>query len=166
VTTEVFDIFAAKMENLGFEVDYDRATSQLRIFTLPRIIFKKLGVDTGLKDLVNDLITSQLKECNCSNKAISVGRPANHGFSLLHVPTEIIDLFNMEACRGAIKFGDELTKKRCEEIIADLGKCQLPFQCAHGRPTVVPLTNLILTGRRKKTGKLNLRSLAGEEEAQ
>jgi DNA mismatch repair protein MLH3 len=48
----------------------------------------------------------------------------------------------MEACRGAVKFGDDLTKEQCKSMISELAKCRLPFQCAHGRPSVVPLTNL------------------------
>lgn len=48
----------------------------------------------------------------------------------------------MEACRGAIKFGDYLTNFQCESMILELSKCRLPFQCAHGRPSVVPLTNI------------------------
>ena len=84
--------------------------------------------------------------------------------SLLNLPKEIIDLFNMEACRGkfdfkcvsgnnlfkiqsllgAIKFGDELNRDRCVFLIKELSNCRLPFQCAHGRPTVLPLTNVFI----------------------
>ena len=43
---------------------------------------------------------------------------------------------------GAIKFGDALTHKECRNLITSLLSCQLPFQCAHGRPSVVPVVNL------------------------
>lgn len=43
---------------------------------------------------------------------------------------------------GAIRFGDELTKEQCQDLISSLYSCQLPFQCAHGRPSIVPLVNL------------------------
>ena len=49
----------------------------------------------------------------------------------------------MEACRSAIKFGDKLSIKECETLIQDLKKCKLPFQCAHGRPTLAPVINVI-----------------------
>ncbi len=160
---EVFNVFTTKMQTLGFEVDYDKVNNKLRIFTLPKIIFKKLGIDESLKEIVRNLIISQLKECNSVSKSTCTSRPTNSGFSLLHVPTEIIDLFNMDACRGAIKFGDELSKQHCQEIINDLAKCQLPFQCAHGRPTVLPLTNLVMASGRNKNHKLNLCSLRVEE---
>ncbi|KAF2882431.1 hypothetical protein ILUMI_23750 [Ignelater luminosus] len=55
------------------------------------------------------------------------------------IPNILQNIINLEACRGAIKFGDRLTSKKCEELIKELSKCKLPFQCAHGRPTLVPL---------------------------
>lgn len=46
------------------------------------------------------------------------------------------------ACHGAIKFGDSLTWNTCVTIVEQLAKCNLPFQCAHGRPSVAPLFRL------------------------
>ncbi|RZC27690.1 uncharacterized protein BDFB_000738 [Asbolus verrucosus] len=43
---------------------------------------------------------------------------------------------------GAIKFGDSLSKTECFVHLKDLAKCNLPFQCAHGRPTLTPLISL------------------------
>jgi DNA mismatch repair protein MLH3 len=40
---------------------------------------------------------------------------------------------------GAIKFGDPLSMEECEKLISSLALCNLPFQCAHGRPSVMPL---------------------------
>ena len=43
---------------------------------------------------------------------------------------------------GAIKFGDELTVEQCASVLRRLARCRLPFQCAHGRPSCVPLYNI------------------------
>ena len=43
------------------------------------------------------------------------------------------------ACHGAIKFGDTLEMKTCVRVVQDLAFCNLPFQCAHGRPSIAPL---------------------------
>jgi len=43
------------------------------------------------------------------------------------------------ACHGAIKFGDILETETCVKVVHDLSLCQLPFQCAHGRPAIAPL---------------------------
>ena len=47
------------------------------------------------------------------------------------------------ACRTAIKFGQSLTSDQCTELMTNLAQTQLPFQCAHGRPSVVPLLQLM-----------------------
>ncbi|CAF9913243.1 MAG: DNA mismatch repair protein [Alectoria fallacina] len=57
-------------------------------------------------------------------------------------PQGLLDMLNSRACRSAIMFNDELTKEECRTLIQRLGKCAFPFQCAHGRPTMVPLVNL------------------------
>lgn len=54
-------------------------------------------------------------------------------------PQGIIDMLNSRACRSAIMFNDELTHGDCETLVARLAACQFPFQCAHGRPSMVPL---------------------------
>lgn len=43
---------------------------------------------------------------------------------------------------GAIKFGDDLELAVCESMISSLQNCRMPFQCAHGRPSMVPLMDL------------------------
>ena len=41
------------------------------------------------------------------------------------------------ACKAAVKAHDRLTPEECDALIRDLGKCELPFSCPHGRPTVL-----------------------------
>eukprot|EP00039_Didymoeca_costata_P033042 m.40449 g.40449 ORF g.40449 m.40449 type:complete len:787 (+) comp9664_c0_seq2:124-2484(+) len=67
---------------------------------------------------------------------------ATSGASGVTIPRVIMDVLATNACHGAIKFGDPLTLEECKELIQDLALCDCPFQCAHGRPTVVPLTDL------------------------
>ncbi|KAK9873912.1 hypothetical protein WA026_002264 [Henosepilachna vigintioctopunctata] len=61
---------------------------------------------------------------------------------LTGLPKTIHEIINLEACRGAIKFGDYLSEHEMKNRIKDLSQCLLPFQCAHGRPTLVPILNL------------------------
>eukprot|EP01135_Chromosphaera_perkinsii_P009214 Nk52_evm49s1671 gene=Nk52_evmTU49s1671 len=58
------------------------------------------------------------------------------------IPPSLSTLLNSRACHGAIRFGDYLPLKKCREMVSELAKCKLPFQCAHGRPSIVPLTGL------------------------
>lgn len=69
----------------------------------------------------------------------SNGSPTSWLTQLTTCPPGIIDMLNSRACRSAIMFNDELTHRDCETLVARLAACQFPFQCAHGRPSMVPL---------------------------
>lgn len=57
-------------------------------------------------------------------------------------PKGMIDLLNSRACRTAIMFNDILSYDDCTNLVSRLAQCAFPFQCAHGRPTMVPIVNL------------------------
>jgi len=57
-------------------------------------------------------------------------------------PKFVSKVLASNACRYATMFGDAMTLKQCEQLIKALSKCQLPFQCAHGRPSVIPLYDM------------------------
>ncbi len=44
------------------------------------------------------------------------------------------------ACRAAIKAGDELTKPELRKLMDDLGRCEKPYSCPHGRPTLINIS--------------------------
>ena len=44
------------------------------------------------------------------------------------------------ACKAAVKAHDKLTLEECDALIRELGKCELPFSCPHGRPTVLNIS--------------------------
>ena len=46
------------------------------------------------------------------------------------------------ATGSAVMFGDSLDLSQCQRILNELARCELPFQCAHGRPTVAPMLAL------------------------
>lgn len=58
------------------------------------------------------------------------------------VPRPVVDALATTACHGAVRFGDCLTHEQCCAIVRGLGDCELPFNCAHGRPSIVPLVIL------------------------
>lgn len=39
-------------------------------------------------------------------------------------------------------FNDPLTLDECSQLLDRLVRCAFPFQCAHGRPSMVPLVDL------------------------
>lgn len=62
-------------------------------------------------------------------------------------PRGIVELLNSRACRSAIMFNDPLSKVQCERLVRGLSECLFPFQCAHGRPSLVPVVNLPRLGQ-------------------
>jgi DNA mismatch repair ATPase MutL len=58
------------------------------------------------------------------------------------LPAAVRKIIALKACHGAIRFGDELTVRESAALLRSLSACRLPFQCAHGRPSIVPLLTL------------------------
>ncbi|KAE9596816.1 putative DNA mismatch repair protein Mlh3 [Lupinus albus] len=72
------------------------------------------------------------------------------------MPPSVIRILNSKACRGAIMFGDSLLPSECSLIVEELKDTSLCFQCAHGRPTTVPIVNLeALHNQIAKLGLMN-----------
>lgn len=57
-------------------------------------------------------------------------------------PQGILDMLNSRSCRSAIMFNDVLSLDDCRALVTNLAACKFPFQCAHGRPSMVPLVDL------------------------
>lgn len=63
-------------------------------------------------------------------------------FETFKNPAEIKEAFiTTMACRTAIKAGDNLNHLEMEALIKDLFKCENPYTCPHGRPTVFRISN-------------------------
>ncbi|KAJ6413347.1 hypothetical protein OIU84_006191 [Salix udensis] len=72
------------------------------------------------------------------------------------LPPSVLRVLNYKACRGAIMFGDSLLPSECSLIVEELKQTTLCFQCAHGRPTTIPVVNLeALQKQLAKLGVLN-----------
>jgi DNA mismatch repair protein MutL len=56
------------------------------------------------------------------------------------------------SCKMSIKANENITIKEMENLINDLEKCDNPFNCPHGRPTIVHFSNYDLEKLFKRTG--------------
>lgn len=74
------------------------------------------------------------------------------------LPPGVLRMLKSRACRSALMFGDALAPERCMALLTDLQGTRLCFVCAHGRPTMVPLTDLeallALQQQRQRAGGL------------
>ena len=58
------------------------------------------------------------------------------------LPRALQDHLASQACRGAIMFGKKLGSDDCRRLLTDLALCEVPFQCAHGRPSCATIHRL------------------------
>lgn len=58
----------------------------------------------------------------------------------------------MMACKHAIKANEHITMLEMEQLISDLRNCDNPFNCPHGRPTIIFYSNYDLEKLFKRSG--------------
>lgn len=56
------------------------------------------------------------------------------------------------ACKMSIKANTYITKEEAESLIQELGNCKNPFNCPHGRPTIIKYTKYEIERSFKRTG--------------
>ena len=56
------------------------------------------------------------------------------------------------ACKMSIKANENITLEEMENLINDLRKCDNPFNCPHGRPTMIYYTKYDLEKLFKRSG--------------
>lgn len=68
--------------------------------------------------------------------------------------TEIEERIIRFSCRSSIKAGKEMTFHSMEKLLYNLDKCDLPFTCPHGRPTIIKLSFGDIEKKFKRSGWL------------
>ena len=58
----------------------------------------------------------------------------------------------MMSCKQAIKANENITMLEMEQLISDLRNCDNPFNCPHGRPTIIFYSNYDLEKVFKRSG--------------
>ena len=58
----------------------------------------------------------------------------------------------MAACKMSVRANTNITLAEMQQIVDDLSKCDNPFNCAHGRPTVIFYSNYELFKLFKRNG--------------
>ncbi|CCD27320.1 mismatch repair protein MLH3 NDAI_0K01290 [Naumovozyma dairenensis CBS 421] len=158
---------------INYEIILDKtdhtANSILKVISLPKLLETKINGDKNyLKSVLlqhcYDLKDLKKLRLNTMKMTFDI-RTQLDNFQwwkyLNSIPTVFIEFFNSKSCRSAIKFGDKLTKEECELLIRQLSNCKVPFQCAHGRPSIVPITNLVCETNTNYLTKRNNYSLKG-----
>lgn len=132
VSPDEADELARLRELFGtFGIGYD-VTEKCTVTHLPRVL-----VHAAEPQLLKALLLQHVHDVAEGDK-----QPAMTGNWIQDVPNlplAISDALVSRACHLSIRFGDVLIKSEMEYLIKQLAQCRLPFQCAHGRATIVPL---------------------------
>ncbi|XP_055086887.1 DNA mismatch repair protein Mlh3 isoform X3 [Periophthalmus magnuspinnatus] len=127
----------AHIHNLGLEITFSQ-TEESRIFigkvplcfTEKDINERRRGRPSVIKLLIEEYLREQIELLRSAGRLRAT------------LPLTVQKVLASFACHGAIKFNDVLNKDECCSLVASLSACQLPFQCAHGRPSIAPLVDL------------------------
>lgn len=143
------------LRSLGLEVHFSPA-ADLKVFVgkVPLCFMEKesnelrRGRPSVIKPIAEEYLREQIELLR------STGRVRGT------LPLTVLKVLASLACHGAIKFNDTLSRDECYSLVASLSACQLPFQCAHGRPSIVPLVDVLhLDKDHTEVQKPNLRKL-------
>lgn len=145
----------AHLQSLGLEVTFSQEEdSRVFIgkvplcFTEKDINERRRGRPSVIKPLVEEYLREQIELLHSAGRLRAT------------LPLTVQKVLASFACHGAIKFNDILNKDECFSLVASLSACQLPFQCAHGRPSIVPLVDLHhIDNEEKGTPRPNLSKL-------
>jgi DNA mismatch repair protein MLH3 len=130
-----------------------KETQRLAVSSLPPGIVEKCKADPRI---LIELIRAEAWKIDEQGVGSPAATTVNSGgqqpwpVKIKNCPQGIIDMLNSRACRSAIMFNDELSSDQCKTLITRLADCAFPFQCAHGRPSLVPLVDL--AGMENSTG--------------
>lgn len=122
---------------MGISIEMEK-TGEFYLNQLPLMLFKKMKNDQkyildGVWKHIFELDEWKKKKINTRNIKEDSWWSEGH-----NIPSMIMDGLKSNSCRQALMFGDVIDKQRCQELIQLLKSCNIPFFCAHGRPSVYP----------------------------
>lgn len=127
---------------INYHLSSSGKESSLHIDALPRAVTDRC---TNEPSLAIDMIRAHvyaLSDQPATSHANAHPPTSNWVKRIGSFPKGLLDMLNSRACRSAIMFNDPLELDECRVLVDKLGGCMFPFQCAHGRPSMIPLVDL------------------------
>ncbi|KAK5050818.1 hypothetical protein LTR84_003377 [Exophiala bonariae] len=150
----IYTVEQSTMNGLGHREDTRRQGLCISVTALPNLVAERCRAEPALlielirKELWSDRSQSKLETCSRPSLPQSWHAIASS------CPHGILELLKSRSCRTAIMFNDILDIEECQGLVRQLSKCDLPFQCAHGRPTLTVLTKMGLLDKDPGSGAL------------
>ncbi|XP_053339254.1 DNA mismatch repair protein Mlh3 isoform X1 [Clarias gariepinus] len=147
-------LYQLSLRDLALEISFPQTEqSYVLVEKLPACFVEKENTEKrrGRRSVIKSITEEYIRE--------HIEAVQSTGRVKATLPLTVHNVLASQACHGAIKFNDELNKEECCSLVASLSSCQLPFQCAHGRPSILPLADLLHLEEEKDVPKPNLRKL-------
>uniref|UniRef100_A0A8C8WFE0 MutL homolog 3 n=1 Tax=Panthera leo TaxID=9689 RepID=A0A8C8WFE0_PANLE len=133
----LFRCYHKNLEDLGLEIIFpDNSDSLVLVGKVPLCFVQReanelrRGRSPVTKSIVEEFIREQVELLQTTGGIQGT------------LPLTVQKVLASQACHGAIKFNDGLSPEESYRLIEALSWCQLPFQCAHGRPSMLPLADI------------------------
>uniref|UniRef100_A0A8C7BFJ1 MutL homolog 3 n=1 Tax=Neovison vison TaxID=452646 RepID=A0A8C7BFJ1_NEOVI len=133
----LFRCYHKNLEDLGLEITFpDTSDSLVLVGKVPLCFVEReanelrRGRAPVTKSIVEEFIREQVELLQTTGAIQGT------------LPLTVQKVLASQACHGAIKFNDGLSPEESCRLIEGLSRCQLPFQCAHGRPSMLPLADI------------------------
>ncbi len=122
-------------QKFGFQYSIQHLTSTILIHGVPVYYDQRLDKDS-LHKLINDFLTADTNiEISSKFNAIEYR------------------VVSRLACHGAVRSGYPVSERKVAEILSNLLKCNSPWTCAHGRPTIIRISHSKLESWFKRQGQ-------------
>lgn len=122
--------FSEFFSSIGISYIYEK--SLCRITHLPFCMKNYTAAD-------GPSLSSSLLSLANRSKSTPLSNSKSWYMQLQNLPSCVSAAIALVACRLSIKFGQPLNHLELTYLIKNLSKCHLPFHCAHGRPTILPV---------------------------
>lgn len=133
-TQQKEELISLRLHMWKYGFDFESSSCGLVVTHLPAVLIPR-AADS---ELVRTCLLQHVHDIHQREKSTEISD--NWFAALKNVPRGLAEALVVQSCSLAIKFGDNLDLSEQEFLIGQLSRCHIPFQCAHGRPTVYPLT--------------------------
>jgi DNA mismatch repair protein MutL len=107
------------LERLGFEVE---------VFGEDSVVFRSVPPEWGAHD-------TRMRLKGLVERVLAASDAEAHGPLL--IDERLFEKLASEACHSSVRGGDHLENPEAEALVRSLFACEHPWNCPHGRPTVV-----------------------------
>ncbi len=114
IETRFLEKHTSDFANLGFDIE-DFGNNTMIVTAIPTAIKQE-----NVGGLIAEILENILTKGDASRKADK-------------------NMIAQTACKAAVKANDKLSELEIKGLLKQMGECEFPFSCPHGRPTIIKI---------------------------